>query len=205
MNDRHELFQRKLYAVTPADWPAAKLVSAVALALAGGVRLVQYRAKPSPDPAVARELLHLCLGHEAGLIINDDVQLAAAISAHGVHLGREDASLSHARRMLGERAIIGASCYNDLDRAARLVDSGADYLAFGSVFASPTKPDAVHCAPEILTRAREFGRPVVAIGGITLENAAQAIAAGADMVAVISGLFGADDLRARARSFQELL
>lgn len=193
-----------LYALTPADWPRERITAAVEAAIAGGARMIQYRAKPRPDAGTAHELLDLCRASGAKLIINDDVELAAEIRAHGVHLGREDPEVDQARRTLGSHAIIGVSCYNDLERAERLADAGADYLAFGSVFASPTKPDAVNCPADTLTRARRFGLPIVAIGGITADNAGEVIAAGADLVAVISDLFEADDIRARARQFQEL-
>lgn len=204
MNHKRDLLTQGLYAITPAEWPPAKLLPALEQVLEGGARLVQYRAKPGPDADLARELLDMCRQAGAGLIVNDDADLAAIIGADGVHLGRDDTDIARARDLLGEQAIIGVSCYNDLDRAAALAENGPDYLAFGSLFPSPTKPDAVHCAPEILTRARGFGLPVAAIGGITADNAAKVIAAGADLVAVISDLFEAEDIRARARQFQEL-
>ncbi len=204
MNDKHDFLQPGLYALTPADWPAAQLLPAVKAALAGGVRLVQYRAKPAPDPDVARELLKLCDKAGAALIINDDTELAAIVNAHGVHLGRDDGDPRKARELLGEAAIIGVSCYNDLDRARKLAAAGPDYLAFGSLFASPTKPDAVNCPPDVLTGARELGLPVTAIGGITLDNAQVAIDAGADVLAVITDLFDAEDIEQRARQYQEL-
>jgi len=193
-----------LYAVTPDGWSGERLLAAVGQVLAGGVPLLQYRAKPAPDEALARALLERCRQHGAGLIINDDMELAARIGADGVHLGRDDASPQKARERLGAGAIIGASCYNDLRRAARLAGQGADYLAFGSVFLSPTKPDAVHCPLDVLGRARSLGKPLAAIGGITLNNAAEVIAAGARWVAVISDLFAADDIESRARHYQEL-
>lgn len=194
-----------LYAITPDGWPAERLLAAVEQALAGGAPLVQYRAKPGPDATVARELLESCRSHGARLIINDDVAIAARIGADGVHLGRDDADIASARKCLGPEALIGASCYNDLERARRMAEAGADYLAFGSVFASPTKPDAVHCSLDVITRAAQFGKPVAAIGGLTLANAAQAFDAGARWVAVISDLFEAEDINRRARSYQELI
>jgi thiamine-phosphate pyrophosphorylase len=204
MNDKSDFLAPGLYALTPADWPPAQLLPAVESALTGGVRLLQYRAKPAPDPDVARELLKLCTRAKAALIINDDAELAAIINAHGVHLGRDDGDLRQARELLGEEAIIGVSCYNDLERARELAAAGADYLAFGSLFASPTKPDAVNCPPDLLTAARELGLPVTAIGGITLDNARIAINAGADLLAVITDLFEADNIEQRARQYQEL-
>ncbi|MFW5926722.1 MAG: thiamine phosphate synthase [Wenzhouxiangella sp.] len=193
-----------LYALTPSDWPRDKLLPAVEAAIAGGARMVQYRAKPRPDADTARALVNLCRAAGAIVIVNDDVELAAELGADGVHLGRDDVPVDQARALLGRNGLVGVSCYNDLGRAERLAAAGADYLAFGSLFPSPTKPDAVHCPAETLTRARRFGLPVVAIGGITADNAGEAIAAGADLVAVISDLFESEDIRARARKFQEL-
>jgi thiamine-phosphate pyrophosphorylase len=193
-----------LYAITPDGWPAKRLLAAVDQAIAGGIAMLQYRAKPAPSPDLAKALLTLCQSSGTALIINDDVELARAIGADGVHLGRDDTDLARARERLGNQAIIGVSCYNSLERAAERAAAGADYLAFGSVFASPTKPDAVHCPLEYLTQAGRFGKPVVAIGGVTAENAHQAVAAGADLVAVISDLFEATDIRARARQYQAI-
>ncbi len=204
MNTKRDFLKPGLYALTPADWSPAQLLPAVEAALAGGVRLLQYRAKPGPDPDVARELLKLCSKAGAALIVNDDTELAAIVNAHGVHLGRDDGDPKKARELLGDEAIIGVSCYDDLDRARHLAESGPDYLAFGSLFASPTKPDAVNCPPDVITSARELGLPVTAIGGITLDNARIAIDAGADLLAVITDLFDAEDIEQRARQYQEL-
>ena len=205
MNNKRDFLKPGLYAVTPADWSPNRLLPAAEAALTGGVRLLQYRAKPKADADVARELLKLCTRAGAALIINDDVELAAIVNAHGVHLGRDDIDPLQARQLLGDEAIIGLSCYNDLDRARQLTRTGPDYLAFGSLFASPTKPDAVNCPPDVITAAREFGLPVAAIGGITLDNAPVAIEAGADLLAVITDLFDAEDIEQRARQYQELL
>lgn len=204
MNDKNDFLTPGLYAITPANLPAAQLLPAVKAALAGGVRLVQYRAKPGPDPDVARELVKLCEKAGAALIINDDTELATIVNAHGVHLGRDDGDPRKARELLGEAAIIGVSCYNELDRARKLAAAEPDYLAFGSLFSSPTKPNAVNCPPDVLTTARKLGLPVTAIGGITLDNARVAIEAGADLLAVVSDLFEADDIEQRARQYQEL-
>jgi len=138
------------------------------------------------------------------LIVNDDSRLAADVDADGVHLGRHDESIEHARQVVGAARIIGVSCYDDLGRAEDLAARGADYLAFGSMHVSPTKPEAVRCRPEVLTAARRLGRPVVAIGGITLERAPALIDAGADLLAVISDLFCASDIEARAAAYSDL-
>ncbi|MDT8448765.1 MAG: thiamine phosphate synthase [Wenzhouxiangellaceae bacterium] len=193
-----------LYALTPVGLTGPDLLAAVCAALAGGAVWLQYRGKEHADPALAAELSSACRDAGAVFIVNDDVELAARVGADGVHLGRDDAPLEHARRVLGPDAIVGESCYDDLERAARFAGAGADYLAFGSMFASPTKPDAVRCPPDVLERARRFGKPVVAIGGITLENAPALIEAGADLLAVISDLFEAPDIRARAEAYVRL-
>ncbi len=194
---------RGLYAIPPMRLVGDALLRAVSEALAGGAVWIQYRAKHGADAATASALAGLCRSAGARLIVNDDPELAARSGADGVHLGREDVSLAEAREIVGRERLIGVSCYNDLERAAVLAAQGADYLAFGSLFASPTKPGAVRCAPETLTAARRFGLPLVAIGGITLSTLPTAIAAGADLVAVISDLFDAPDVRVRARAYRE--
>ncbi len=204
MNCVKEIPPTGLYAITPAGWPEAALIEAVTQALKGGAVMVQYRDKPRPHEPLARQLLNHCRRMNVPLIINDDVELARRIDADGVPLGRDDVDPESARNRLGEKAIIGVSCYNDLERAARLAAKPVDYLAFGSVFASPTKPEAVTCPGDVLTEAGRFGKPVVAIGGVNIENAPRAIAAGADLLAVISDLFEADDIRARAHQYQQL-
>jgi thiamine-phosphate pyrophosphorylase len=199
---------RGLYAITPDDPLTPRLSALVASALAGGVRLVQYRNKhaaPALRRAQAAELLRLCRGHGARLIINDDLALALELGADGVHLGRDDGDLGRARRALGPGRILGVSCYDDLAAGARAKEAGADYLAFGSVFLSSIKPQAVRASLDLLGQAkRDFGLPVAAIGGITLANAPGAIAAGADLLAVITDLFDAMDIAARAREYDRL-
>jgi len=197
-----------LYAVTPDLADTAELLRRVEQALLGGVRLVQCRNKPA-GAALRREqsmaLLGLCRQHGVPLVINDDLQLALDIGADGAHLGREDGDLAAARAALGPGKLLGVSCYDDLERAREAKRIGADYIAFGSFFASPTKPGAVRAPLTLLTKAREeFGLPVCAIGGITLQNAPQMIAAGTDLLAVITDLFEAPDIRARAAAFTHL-
>lgn len=200
----HKTRWRGLYALTPTQLRGQALIDSVAACLAGKVAMVQYRAKPRPDRETARALVRLCRQAGVPLIINDDLELALEVGADGVHLGREDADPAAARRRAGLGPVIGVSCYNEPGRAQQAIESAASYLAFGSVFASPTKPEAAECPLELLTAARAWGRPVVAIGGITVENAGQAIRAGADMVAVISDLFEADDITARALQYNRL-
>jgi thiamine-phosphate pyrophosphorylase len=176
------------------------MVAKVRQALEGGTALLQYRRKRRA-PAEAREIAALARSFDVPLIVNDDVELALEIGAQGAHLGRDDGDLAAARRRLSGR-ILGASCYNDAARARRAVDAGADYVAFGSVFASPTKPYAVRAPLGIF--AIDLGVPLCAIGGITLHNAPQAIEAGADLLAVVSDLFDAPDIAARAAQYRRL-
>lgn len=197
---------RGLYSITPDAAP--DLCAAVAAALRGGARLIQYRGT-HPDPArrhdEARQLRALCDAAGALLIVNDDPALAVASGADGVHLGRNDPPIETARDLLGPGAVIGASCYDSLARAEAAARAGADYIAFGSFFPSPTKPDAVRAAPELLNVARaSFDLPLCAIGGITPDNGGELVAAGADMLAVISGVFGVEDIEAAARAYARL-
>lgn len=198
-----------LYAITaPGDETPPALAGQVEQALRGGARLVQYRDKNADLPtrrARASALLALCRRHGVALIINDDVELAAELGAHGVHLGGDDMTLATARRRLGPEALIGASCYNRLEHARAAVAAGADYVAFGRFFASRSKPQAVPADPSLLTRARrELPVPVVAIGGITPANGAALLAAGANLLAVIHGVFGQPDIEAAARAYARL-
>jgi len=188
---------RGLYAITP-EGPG--LLEKVRAALEGGIALLQYRRK-SGARAEADAIMQLAKRFHVPVIINDDVELAVAVGADGAHLGRDDGDLSSARRKL-EGKLLGASCYDRLELARAAVASGADYVAFGSVFASPTKPGAVR-APLSLFK-NDLGVPKCAIGGITLENAPQVIAAGADLLAVITDLFDAPDIAARARAYAKL-
>ena len=189
---------RGLYAITPEPPDMAKIRAA----LEGGARLLQYRSK-SPDRAQAAALVRLAHDFGARVIINDDVELALKLGADGAHLGRDDGDLRAARRRLPGR-ILGASCYNDLSLARAAVEAGADYVAFGSVFASPTKPAAVRAPLALFARAKSLEVPLAAIGGITLANAPQVVAAGADLLAVITDLFEAPDVRARAAEYGKL-
>ena len=190
---------RGLYAITPE---ANDLERKVQLALEGGIALLQYRSK-TRNPAQATEIVRMARAYGVPVIINDDVALALELGAAGAHLGRDDGDLPAARKRLGGR-ILGVSCYNDLQRARDAVHTGADYIAFGSVFASPTKPAAARAPLGLFGEAKALGVPLAAIGGITLENAPRVIAAGADLLAVITDLFAAPDIRARARAYGKL-
>lgn len=190
---------RGLYAITPE---ASDLNRKVRLALEGGIALLQYRSK-ARDRAQASAIVRMARDYGVPVIINDDVELALELDAGGAHLGREDGDLREARRRLGDR-VLGASCYDQLARAHTAVQAGANYVAFGSVFASATKPEAVRAPLSLFREARALGVPLAAIGGITLDNAPPLIAAGADLLAVITDLFDAPDIRARARAYGKL-
>jgi thiamine-phosphate pyrophosphorylase len=199
------LATRGLYAIT--DGPRDGLLDAAAQALAGGARLLQYRDKTHDHPrrrAEADALRQLCRRHGAALIVNDDVELARASQADGVHLGKEDDALAAARAVLGRDAVIGVSCYDSLERARAAAAAGADYVAFGACFPSPTKPHAPRAPLDLLRQSAALGVPRVAIGGITPDNAPLLVEAGADFLAVISAVFGADDVRAAAQCFARL-
>jgi thiamine-phosphate pyrophosphorylase len=190
---------RGLYAVTPESGEVERKLR---LALEGGIALLQYRSKPT-NRSQAQAVVRLARDFGVPVIINDDVELALELGADGAHLGRDDGELSAARKRLGGK-LLGASCYNQLGLARAAVQAGADYVAFGSVFSSPTKPQAVRAPLGLFKEARALGVPLAAIGGITLDNAPQLIAAGVDLLAVISDLFDAPDIRQRARDYGKL-
>lgn len=201
--------RRGLYAVAdPGVLPFPRLLEAAAEALAGGAVLLQYRDKeaaPAQRLERARRLAALCRRHGVPLVVNDHPELAREAGAQGVHLGRDDPPVEAARALLGPQALIGASCYGDLDRARAAAAARADYLAFGACFPSRTKPGAAVIDPRLLGRARrELGLPVVAIGGITADNGASLVAAGADLLAVARGLWEAPEVRAAARRIRAL-
>jgi len=198
-----------LYAIADTHYLGdARLVAAVAEAIEGGARVIQYRDKIHNATERARQamqLAELCREHGLLFIVNDDVELAQQVEADGVHLGRGDASVANARAQLGSRAIIGVSCYNEIERAFKAQASGVDYVAFGRFFPSRTKPGAVPAELSLLREARnQLHLPIVAIGGITPENGASLIAAGADALAVIEGVFGQTDVRAAAEHHAQL-
>lgn len=202
MKHRPEL--KGIYAVTaPELTPGQHLYQAVELALRGGVSLVQYRdktASASERYTHARNLQKICERYQAPLIINDDVELTQRIGAAGVHLGDSDVPLSTARGLLGPQAIIGISCYNRLSAGLDAAMAGADYVAFGSAYPSPTKPEAVHAPLALYQQAKNaLAIPVCAIGGIDSSNAPTLITCGVDMLAVISGIFAQNNIESAAR------
>ena len=195
-----------LYAITPDVASTDALARMVADALRGGIAFLQYRNKLA-DAGLRKEqaqmLLRMSRAMRVPLIINDDVALAAEIDADGAHVGRDDGEVAAARRVLPGK-LLGASCYASLESAQAAIADGADHVAFGSVFASSTKPGAGRAPLSLFSRARNLGMPLVAIGGITLDNAPLAISAGADCVAVITDLFGAPDIAGRAALYRSL-
>ena len=197
-----------LYAITDSGlMPGPKLIEKSEAALKGGCRWLQYRDK-SEDAAKrlteAQKLKALCDQYDAKLLINDDLELALAVDAHGLHLGQEDGSLSKAREALGENAILGITCHDQLHLARQGLGYGASYIAFGRFFPSKTKPNAKAAPLTLLAQAKALGVPVIAIGGITLENASQIFDAGASAIAVCHSLFACDDVEQRARDFCRL-
>ena len=195
--------RRGLYAITPDDPSTPRLLARVAPVLAAGTSCLQYRNKAAPPPLrheQASALLAMCRRHGVPMIVNDDVELAHAIGADGVHLGGDDGDPAAARARLPE-AIIGVSCYDDIHRATAAHASGADYVAFGAFHPSTTKPAARRADPSLLADSARLGITRVAIGGITPSNARALVVAGADLVAVISGVFDAGDPAAAVQAY----
>ncbi len=190
------LGHRGLYAITPDESDTEHLLARVQPVLAAGAALLQYRNKSAPIDLRRTQiaaLLPLCRRYQVPLIVNDDVALASELGADGVHLGADDGDPSVARRRLGEQAIVGASCYNDLGRAHAAAAAGASYLAFGACHPSTTKPGRPRVSPALFEAAGEFGLPRVAIGGLRPENAGVFVAAGVEFIAAVGGLFGHAD------------
>ena len=197
---------RGLYAITqPENKTIQQVLHEVEAALQGGAVVIQYRDKTPLDAiALAGQLVSLCHSYQAPLLINDSVELALAVGADGVHLGKDDGDIADARRRLGFDAIIGVSCYNDVQKAVAVANNGADYVAFGRFFPSGSKPLAAPADIDTLRLAKQnIQCPIVAIGGILPENGGQLIAAGADLLAVIGGVFDHEPQIA-ARAYQRL-
>ncbi len=197
-----------LYAITDPTLMGDRLLADAELAIRGGIHLLQYRnkqAESSQQESEAAALMKLCRAQNVHFIINDDPQLAVKVDADGVHLGQSDSNIAHAREILGANKIIGITCHASLKIARAAEKAGADYVAFGRFFPSQTKADAPPAEIDILQQAsRQLSIPIVAIGGITAENGAQLIDSGADMLAVIHGIFAANDVRGAAQRYTEL-
>jgi thiamine-phosphate pyrophosphorylase len=203
-----------LYAVTPDEQNTDLLLVKVEAALRGGINVLQYRNKRADhklQTQQARAILPLCRQYQVPFIINDSIKLCLTLDADGVHLGADDGNLAEARARLGAGKILGASCYNRLDLALAAAEAGADYAAFGACFASGTKPNAVVAPLGLFMQARQsINIPLVAIGGIHLENAKQVMEAGADSIAVVGALFNPEgeagqSVETMARQFSQLL
>ncbi len=207
---RHtRLTLKGVYAIADAEVIGSKrLVEQVTKAIKGGAALVQYRNKHGTEmqrKQDAHALLALCQSHRVPFIVNDDVELVHLLGCDGVHLGKDDMLVRKAREMLGEDRIIGASCYDSVQNALRAQQSGADYVAFGRFFSSKTKPNAVPAQIDLLHSAKSHvSLPIVAIGGITHENARILVNAGADMLAIIDGLFNQEDVELAAKHYARL-
>lgn len=202
---RHGRWSRGVYLITPDDADTERLIARMD-ELLGHVALVQYRNKSASSKLrriQAEALRERCTAHGIPLIINDDIVLASAVGADGVHLGEADEDVDAARDVLGTDAIIGVSCYDDLERARAAAASGAHYIAFGAFFPSSTKPNARRASFDLLRDSAALGLPRVAIGGITPDNARSVVSAGADLIAVISGIFGASDPVAAMRAYRK--
>ncbi|MDB5887406.1 MAG: thiamine phosphate synthase [Rhodocyclales bacterium] len=200
--------KRGLYLVTP-DWDdTPRLLAVTRAAIKGGAVCVQYRHKTAMTSRRMEQALALSAAlRDSGVtfIVNDDAALAAAVGADGVHLGRDDGAVAACRARYGDAFVIGVSCYNEFARAERAVADGASYIAFGAMFASPTKPDAVVAPIELIRRAKaELPLPVACIGGITADNAAPLVTVGADWLAVISDIYAAPDPQAQAARIAKL-
>ncbi len=199
---------RGLYLVTPETADSDRLLTLSEQALGGGAALLQYRSKLADARlrrGQAEALLALCRRHGVPLIVNDDVALALSIGADGIHIGRDDGDVAAVRARVGPDRLLGVSCYDEFERAQRAADAGADYVAFGAMYASPTKPDAVRAPLSLVSRAvSELDLPVATIGGITLDNAAALVAAGASLLAVVSDVFDAPDPGRRSAAYARL-
>jgi thiamine-phosphate pyrophosphorylase len=197
-----------LYAITPDTTDTESLVARVKRALEGGARFVQYRnkiASPELRREQAQALQAVCVAHGASLIVNDHAELARDIDAAGVHIGADDGEVEYARATVGADKVVGVSCYRRIELAVEAEAQGADYVAFGSFYPSSVKPGAVRAPIDLMRQAKAAVKvPVVAIGGITVENARPLIEAGADALAVITGVFSAPDVAAAARAFTAL-
>jgi len=205
---RDSFIIKGLYAITPDMADLNSLIQKTQSAIEGGAFMVQYRSKIH-DRAVKMQqcaaILRLCREYDVPCIVNDDVEMCHILEADGVHLGEKDDNIAEVRRILGEDAIIGSSCYDQLNRAKQAQKEGASYVAFGAVFPTPTKPNAPRATLELLREAKsQIHIPIVAIGGITVNNAHDVIEAGVDAIAVITSLFEAKTIKETAETFLKM-
>ena len=198
-----------LYAITDKKLiPRDRFVETVEKVIRGGAKIIQLREKDSPEEEIIRlgkELLKITRRYGIPLIINDSPKLAMEIGADGVHLGKDDTEISEARKILGGEAIIGVSCYGDIERGLQAEKEGADYLAFGTPFFTPTKPDRKTTPFEILKEAKRRIKtiPIFAIGGITKGNAKSVLETGVDGIAVITAVFSSPNPEEAARNLAD--
>ncbi|MEI6869304.1 MAG: thiamine phosphate synthase [Methylophilaceae bacterium] len=205
---RDSFIIKGLYAITPDMTDLNTLIQKTQSAIEGGAFMVQYRSKIH-DRAVKMQqcaaILRLCREYDVPCIVNDDVEMCRILKADGVHLGENDDNIAEVRRILGEDAIIGSSCYDQLDRAKQAQKEGASYVAFGAMFPTPTKPNAPRATLELLREAKsEIEIPIVAIGGITVNNAHDVIEAGVDAIAVITSLYESNSIKETAETFLKM-
>ena len=207
-NMRDSFIIKGLYVITPDMTDLNTLIHKTKLAIEGGAFMVQYRSKMQDRVVKMQQcaaILRLCREYDVPCIINDDVEMCHILEADGVHLGVNDDNIAEVRRILGEDAIIGSSCYDQLERAKQAQKEGASYVAFGAMFSTPTKPNAPRASLELLSEAkREIHIPIVAIGGITVNNAHDVIETGIDAIAVITSLYEAKSIKETAETFLKM-
>jgi thiamine-phosphate pyrophosphorylase len=205
---RDSFIIKGLYAITPDSADLNTLIQKTQLAIEGGAFMVQYRSKINDRDVKMQQcaaILRICREYDIPCIVNDDVEMCRVLKADGVHLGENDDNIAEVRYILGEDAIIGSSCYDQLNRAKQAQKEGASYVAFGAVFPTPTKPNAPRATLELLREAKsEIQIPIVAIGGITVNNAHDVIKTGIDAIAVITSLYEAKTIKETAETFAKM-
>ena len=207
-NMRDSFIIKGLYAITPDSADLNTLIQKTQLAIEGGAFMVQYRSKIHDRDVKMQQcaaILRICREYDIPCIVNDDVEMCRVLEADGVHLGENDDNIAEVRHILGEDAIIGSSCYDQLDRAKQAQKEGASYVAFGAMFPTPTKPNAPRATLELLREAKsEIQIPIVAIGGITMNNAHDVIETGIDAIAVITSLYESNSIKETAETFSQM-
>ena len=205
---RDSFIIKGLYAITPDMADLNTLIQKTQSAIEGGAFMVQYRSKIHDRDVKMQQcaaILRLCREYDIPCIVNDDVEMCRVLKADGVHLGENDDNIAEVRRILGEDSIIGSSCYDQLNRAKQAQKEGASYVAFGAVFPTPTKPNAPRATLELLREAKsEIQIPIVAIGGITMNNAHDVIETGVDAIAVITSLYESNSIKETAETFSQM-